>query len=63
MAKNEDPDNIQGDVVKGKRGTQVKIDFPRDNSSLELPRVHGKELQGKGDLSHSLKGTSIASEA
>lgn len=62
MAKNDDPDNVQSDVVKGKRGTRVRIDFARDNSSLEIPKVHGNKLSGKGDLSHSIDGCSVASE-
>lgn len=61
MAKNDDPDNVQGETIKGKRNTKVKVDFARDNSSMEISNVHGKSL-GKGDLSHSLSGTSVASE-
>lgn len=60
MAKNDDPDNVQKDVVKGKRSTRVIIDFPRDNSSLEISGVHGKDLPDRG-ISHSISG-SVAPE-
>jgi hypothetical protein len=62
MAKNDDPDNVQSQTVKGARKTRVQIDSPRDNSSLEVPDVMGNSLGGKGDLSHSIDGCSVASE-
>lgn len=61
MAKSETAS--QGEIVKGKRGTKVHVDYARDNSSMDLPTTHGKALSGKGDLSHSLDGTSVASES
>lgn len=59
MASKSDPDDIQKRTVKGARGTIIHLDSPRDDSSLELSNVAGKDL-GKGDLGHSLKGTSVA---
>lgn len=60
MASN-DPDDIQCRTAKGKRGMSIHIDAPRDDSSLELSNVGGKDLNDRG-LSHSVS-TSIASSS
>jgi len=48
------------ETSSGKRGTKLVQHYARDDSSLGLPKCHGKDLPDRG-LSHSL-GTSVASE-
>lgn len=51
----------QKETMSGKRGMKIVEDFARDNSSLDVPRCHGKDLPDRG-ISHSLGGSSVASE-
>jgi len=49
------------ETASGKRGMKIVEDFSRDDSSLEVRNCHGKDLKDRG-LSHSLSGSSVASE-
>jgi hypothetical protein len=48
------------ETASGKRGTKIVQDFARDDSSMNVPRPHGKDLPDRG-LSHSISG-SVAPE-
>ena len=49
------------ETARGKRGMKIVEDFARDDSSMNVPRCHGKDLPDRG-LSHSLGGASVAAE-
>ena len=51
------------ETARGKRGTKVVADFARDDSSMSVPKCHGRDLGGSStNLDHSISGASAAPE-
>jgi hypothetical protein len=51
------------ETARGKRGMKIVEDFARDDSSVNVPKCHGRELGGSpGSLDHSIRGASVAAE-
>jgi hypothetical protein len=51
------------ETARGKRGTKVVADFARDDSSMSVPKCHGRDLGGSPtNLDHSISGASAAPE-
>ena len=43
------------ETARGKRGTKIVEDFARDDSSLNVPKSHGRDLGGSPtSLDHSM---------
>ena len=51
------------EIARGKRGTKIVEDFARDDSSLNVPKSHGRDLGGSStNLNHSIRDCSVAPE-
>jgi hypothetical protein len=51
------------EIARGKRGTKIVADFARDDSSMSVPKCHGKDLGGSPtNLDHSIRDGSVAPE-
>jgi hypothetical protein len=51
------------ETARGKRGTKIVEDFARDDSSLNVPKSHGRDLGGSPtNLDHSIGGCAVAPE-
>jgi hypothetical protein len=51
------------ETARGKRGMKIVEDFARDDSSVNVPKCHGRDLGGSPtNLAHSLSGSSVAGE-
>jgi hypothetical protein len=51
------------ETARGKRGTKIVEDFARDDSSLNVPKPHGRDLGGSAtNLDHSIRDCSVAPE-
>jgi hypothetical protein len=51
------------ETARGKRGTKIVEDFPRDDSSLNVKTPHGRDLGGSAtNLEHSISGGTVAPE-
>ena len=51
------------EAARGKRGMKIVEDFARDDSSMTVPKCHGRDLAGSpGNLDHSISGASVAAE-
>ena len=51
------------EIARGKRGTKIVADFARDDSSMNVPKCHGKDLGGSPtNLDHSIRDGSVAPE-
>jgi hypothetical protein len=51
------------ETARGKRGTKIVEDFARDDSSLNVPKPHGRELGGSStSLDHSIRDCAVAPE-
>ena len=49
--------------TKGARGQTIVRSFGRDDSSMDIPNSHGKELKGGvNNLAHSLSGASAVQD-
>lgn len=49
--------------TKGARGQTIVRSFGRDDSSMDVPNSHGKELKGGvNNLTHSLSGSSAVQD-
>ena len=49
------------ETARGKRGMKIVEDFARDDSSMSVPKCHGRDLGGSpGNLDHSISGASVA---
>ena len=51
------------ETARGKRGMKIVEDFARDDSSMNVPKCHGRDLGGSpANLDHSISGVSVAPE-
>ena len=51
------------ETARGKRGMKIVEDFARDDSSVNVPKCHGRDLGGsRTNLDHSIGGASVAVE-
>ena len=51
------------ETARGKRGTKIVEDFARDDSSLSVPKPHGRDLGGSPtNLDHSIRDCAVAPE-
>ena len=51
------------ETARGKRGMKIVEDFARDDSSVNVPKCHGRDLGGsRSNLDHSIGGASVATE-
>ena len=51
------------ETARGKRGMKIVADFARDDSSMNVPKCHGRDLGGSStNLDHSISDASVAPE-
>jgi len=51
------------ETARGKRGTKIVADFARDDSSMSVPKSHGRDLGGSPtNLDHSIRDCAVAPE-